>query len=104
MNDIMIGIDLAKNVFQLHAATMRGELLFRKRLRREKFRAFMAEHPASVVVMEACSSAHYWAREMIALGHEVKLIAPQYVKPFVKRGQKNDAADAEAIVIAALSP
>src|SRR3546814_16819953 len=63
----------------------------------------MAEQPPAVVVMEACGSAHYWAREMIRLGHEVKLIAPQYVRPFVKR-QKNDAADAEAIVIAAQRP
>ncbi len=63
----------------------------------------MAEPPSAVVMMEACGSAHYWAREMVKLGHEVKLIAPQYVKPFVKR-QKNDAADAEAIVIAAQRP
>ncbi|MCP1838905.1 transposase [Bradyrhizobium sp. USDA 4524] len=63
----------------------------------------MAEHLTAMVVMEACGSAHYWAREMVKLGHEVRLIAPQYVKPFVKR-QKNDAADAEAIVIAAQRP
>ncbi len=104
MKDIMIGIDLAKNVFQLHATTLTGELVFRKRLRRDKFRVFMAEQPAAIVFMEACSSSHYWAREMARLGHEVSLIAPQYVRPFVKRGKKNDAADAEAIVIAALSP
>nr|CAV30748.1 Transposase [Magnetovibrio blakemorei] len=100
--DMMIGVDLAKNVFQLHAATMTGEVLFRKKLSRHGFYKFMANYPPAVVVMEACGSAHYWAREMIRLGHEVKLIAPQYVKPFVKR-QKNDAADAEAIVIAALT-
>ncbi|WP_404909047.1 hypothetical protein [Paenochrobactrum sp. BZR 588] len=63
----------------------------------------MAEHPATTVVMEACGSAHYWAREIAKYGHEVKLIAPQYVRPFVKR-QKNDAADAEAIFIAAQQP
>ena len=63
----------------------------------------MAEHPAAFVVMEACGSAHYWARDMAKCGHEVKLIASQYVRPFVKR-QKNDAADAEAIVIAAQRP
>nr|CAV30824.1 Transposase, IS116/IS110/IS902 family [Magnetovibrio blakemorei] len=101
--DMMIGVDLAKNVFQLHAATMTGEVLFRKKLSRHGFYKFMANYPPAVVVMEACGSAHYWAREMIRLGHEVKLIAPQYVKPFVKR-QKNDAADAEAIVIAAQRP
>ena len=103
MKDTMIGVDLAKNVFQLHGATIAGEVLFRKKLGRERLRRFMAEQSCSIVVMESCSSAHYWAREMTALGHEVKLIAPQYVKPFVKRG-KNDAADAEAIVIAAQRP
>lgn len=101
--DTMIGVDLAKNVFQLHAASMTGQPQFRKKLSRQSFPKFMAEQPPAVVVMEACGSAHYWAREMIRLGHEVKLIAPQYVKPFVKR-QKNDAADAEAIVIAAQRP
>lgn len=101
--DTMIGVDLAKNVFQLHAASMTGQLRFSRKLSREQFRRFMAEQPPAVVVMEACGSAHYWAREMVRLGHEVKLIAAQYVRPFVKR-QKNDAADAEAIVIAAQRP
>jgi transposase len=101
--DTMIGVDLAKNVFQLHAVSVHEPQKFCKKLSREKFRHFMATHPPAVVVMEACSSSHYWAREMVRLGHEVKLIAPQYVKPFVKR-QKNDAADAEAIVIAAQRP
>ena len=82
---------------------MTGEPKFRKKLSRQSFLKFMAELPPAAVVMEACGSAHYWAREMIRLGHEVKLIAPHYVKPFVKR-QKNDAADAEAIVIAAQRP
>ncbi|BCH26772.1 IS110 family transposase [Mesorhizobium sp. L-8-3] len=103
MNDTMIGVDLAKNVFQLHGATMTGHLRFRKKLTRSRFRQFMASQPPAVVVMEACGSASYWAREMVKLGHEVKLIAPQYVRPFVKR-QKNDAADAEAIVVAAQRP
>lgn len=103
MKDTMIGVDLAKNVFQLHGASMTGHLKFRKKLSRFQFRKFMTEHPSAVVVMEACGSANYWAREMVTLGHEVKLIAPQYVKPFVKR-QKNDAADAEAIVVAAQRP
>ena len=101
--DTMIGVDLAKHVFQVHGASMAGRVQFRKKLSRLSFPRFMAEQPSAVVVMEACGSAHYWAREMIRLGHEVKLIAPQYVKPFVKR-QKNDAADAEAIVIAAQRP
>lgn len=101
--DTMIGVDLAKAVFQLHAASMTGEPKFRKKLSRRSFPKFMAEQPPAMVVMEACGSAHYWAREMTKLGHEVKLIAPRYVKPFVKR-QKNDAADAEAIVVAAQRP
>ncbi len=103
MKDIMIGVDLAKNVFQLHGATMTGEVKFRKKLARGQFLRFMAGYEPALVVMEACGSAHYWFRELVKLGHEVKLIAPQYVRPFVKR-QKNDAADAEAIVIAARQP
>lgn len=101
--DTMIGVDLAKAVFQVHGASLTGEPKFRKKLSRQGFPRFMAAQSPAVVVMEACGSAHYWAREMIGLGHEVKLIAPRYVKPFVKR-QKNDAADAEAIVIAAQRP
>jgi transposase len=103
MNELMIGVDLAKRVFQIHGATVSGEVKFRKKLSREQFRAFMSAQPACLVVFEACGSASYWAREMAALGHEVRLIAPQYVRPFVKR-HKNDAADAEAIVIAARQP
>jgi len=99
----MIGVDLAKSVFQVHGASMTGQPKFRKKLSRQGFAEFMAKQPPAIVVMEACGSAHYWAREMNSLGHEVKLIAPHYVKPFVKR-QKNDAADAEAIVIAAQRP
>ncbi|WIW91062.1 IS110 family transposase (plasmid) [Sphingobium sp. V4] len=99
----MIGVDLAKSVFQLHGASMTGQPKFRKKLSRQGFAEFMAKQPPTIVVMEACGSAHYWAREMSRRGHEVKLIAPRYVKPFVKR-QKNDAADAEAIVIAAQRP
>ena len=103
MIDTMIGVDLAKNVFQLHGASLTGELKFRKKLSRPQFRKFMEKQPASIVVFEACGGAHYWARELEGQGHQAKLIAPQYVKPFVKR-QKNDAADAEAIVIAAQRP
>ena len=95
----MIGVDLAKSVFQLHGASATGQVLFRKKLSRPAFTKFMAEHPPVTVVLEACGSAHYWARELSRLG----LIAAQYVRPFVKR-QKNDAADAEAIVIAAQRP
>ncbi len=103
MKDIMIGVDLAKSVFQAHGSSMTGHRHYSKKLSLLQFRKFMAEQPPAVVVMEACGSANYWAREMVHLGHEVKLIAPQYVKPFVKR-QKNDAADAEAIVEASLRP
>ena len=99
----MIEVDLAKNVFQLHGAAMTGEVRFRKKLSHPRFMKFMAEHAAAVVVMEACGGASYWTLELVRAGHEVKLIAPQYVKPFVKR-QKNDAADAEAIVVAAQRP
>jgi len=81
----MIGVDLAKNVVRLHRASMTGKVKFRKKLTRAQFMAFMADHPASVVVMEACGSASYWARKFSKAGHEIKPIAPQYVKPFVKR-------------------
>jgi len=98
-----IGLDLAKRVFQAHGADASGKVVFRKRLRREQVLAFFAGRPASVVAMEACSSAHYWAREIGELGHTVRLIPPAYVKPFVKR-QKNDTTDAEAICEAAQRP
>ena len=103
MKDMMIGVDLAKNVFQVHGTLRTGEVQFRKKLTRKQFHAFLARQDPCLVIFEACGSAHYWAREIEALGHEVKLIAPQYARPFVKR-QKNDAADAEAIVIAARQP
>ena len=99
----MIGVDLAKRVFHVHCASIAGQVKFRKKLTREQFRTFMAQQLACLVVFEACGSASYWAREMEAFGHEAKLIAPQYVRPFVKR-QKNDSTDAEAIVIAARQP
>ena len=98
-----IGLDLAKNVFQAHGASGSGAVLFRKKLRRDQVLAFFAAQPRCLVAMEACASAHYWAREIAKLGHEVRLIAPTYVKPFVKR-QKNNATDAEAICEAAQRP
>ena len=98
MEDIIFGVDLAKRIFQLHGATGSAELLFRKRLTRDQFRDFMWRQPPNSVVFEACGVSSYWARKMHMLVHEVPLIAPQYVKPFVKR-QKNDATDAEAIVL-----
>jgi len=99
----IIGVDLAKNVFQVHGAAADGSVLFRKKLSRPQFMRFMAEQRPCRVAMEACASAHHWARQLARSGHEVRLIAPHYIKPFIKR-QKNDAADAEAIVEAALRP
>ena len=101
--DIIIGVDLAKNVFQLHGAQRDGQILFRKKLTRLQFRTFCANHPKCLIAMEACSTSHYWARELQSMGHKVRLIPPLYVKPFVKR-HKNDAADAEAITEAAVRP
>jgi len=98
-----IGLDLAKRVFQAHGADASGAVLFRKKLRRHQLLAFFSSQPPCTVAMEACGSAHHWAREIGRLGHAVRLIPPAYVKPFVKR-QKNDAADAEAICEAAQRP
>lgn len=98
-----IGLDLAKQVFQLHGADSAGKVVFRKTVRRARLLEFLASQPPCLVAMEACGSAHYWGREIGMLGHTVRLIAPGYVKPFVKR-QKNDAADAEAICEAAQRP
>lgn len=100
---ITVGLDLAKNVFQAHGADASGQAVLRKKLRRDQVLEFFARLPSCVVAMEACGSAHFWGREISELGHEVKLIPPAYVKPFVKR-QKNDAADAEAICEAATRP
>ena len=91
-----VGLDLAKNVFQAHGSDAMGRAVFRKTLRRGQVLEFFSRLPRCVVAMEACGGSHYWGREIGKFGHEVRLIAPAYVKPFVKR-QKNDAADAEAI-------
>jgi transposase len=103
MFDTMVAVDLAKRVFQLHVASMTGQLKDRKKLTPLQFRRYMADAPKCVVVFEACGGAHYWAREMIALGHETRIIPAQFVKPFVKR-HKNDRNDAEAILVAAQRP
>lgn len=97
---VIIAIDLAKRVFQLHGAAADGSVVFRLTLRRDTLLSFLAKQPRCTVAMEACGSAHFWARSIAELGHAIKLIPAIYVKPFVKR-QKNDAADAEAIAEAA---
>lgn len=99
----LVGIDLAKNVFQVHGVDGRGVARVRKRLSRAKLLSFLAQLPACTVAMEACAGAHYWGRRIVLLGHQVRLIPAQYVKPFVK-GNKNDRNDAEAICEAALRP
>ena len=99
----IIGIDLAKNVFQLHGAAADGSVIFRKKLTRQQFQRFMAAQRPCRVAMEACPGSHYWAREMAKLGHTVKVISPQYVTPYVKRG-KTDAGDAAAICEAVTRP
>jgi len=77
-----IGLDLAKNVFQVHCGDASGSVLFRKKLRRDQVLGFLAMQPTCTVAMEACAGGHYWAREIAKLGHAVRLIAPGYVKPF----------------------
>ena len=98
-----IGIDLAKSVFQVHGADENGKTVFNKQLKRKQVSMFLAKHEPCLIGMEACASAHHWARVLQRLGHEVKLIAPQFVKPYVK-ANKTDAADAEAICEAVTRP
>ena len=103
MNITRIGLDLAKNVFQVHAVDHKGHCLFSRALKREKMMAFFQNLSPCLIGMEACASSHFWARTLMSMGHEVKLIAPQFVKPYVK-GNKNDANDAEAICEAVSRP
>jgi len=91
-----VGIDLAKNVFQVHGIDERGKAVLRKQLRRAQVAVFFANLPPCVIGIEACASAHHWARTLQGFGPTVRLIAPQFVKPYVKTN-KNDVADAEAI-------
>ncbi len=98
-----VGLDIGKRVLQVHAAGARGGRVLQRKLRREEVRGFFAGLPPCLVGMEACATAHHWARELRALGHDVRLIPPAYVKPYVVR-QKNDAADAAAICEAVTRP
>ena len=98
-----IGLDIAKNVFQVHGVDALGAPVIRKQLRRGQLLRFFETQPRCLVGMEACATAHHWAREIAVLGHEVKLMPPRYVKAYVKRN-KNDAADAEAICEAVTRP
>ncbi len=96
MNITTIGLDLAKNVLQIHGIDERGNVVLKRALKRAQVLPFFANLPGCLIGMEACGSSNYWARKLSALGHTVKLIAPQFVKPYVKTN-KHDAADAEAI-------
>ncbi len=98
-----VGLDLAKNVFQVHAIDDAGEVIVRRSLRRRQVLPFFTKLEPCLIGMEACGTSHHWVRELAALGHEVKLMPPGYVKPYVKRG-KTDAADAEAIAEAVRRP
>lgn len=103
MGEITIGIDIAKHVFQLHGVDAAGKVVVCRRLRRAQVATFFAALPPCLVGMEACATAHFWAREIAAFGHDVRLMPPGYVKPYVKRN-KHDAADAEAVCEAVRRP
>jgi transposase len=98
-----VGLDLAKNVFQVHAVSSTGEVVVRRALRRAQVILFFSNIAPCLVGLEACGTSHHWARELARLGHEVRLMPPAYVKPYVKRG-KTDAGDAEAICEAVRRP
>jgi transposase len=103
MSAAFIGLDLAKSVFQVHGVDAQGKVVVTKRLRRDAVLAFFVNLPPCLIGIEACAGSHFWARELTRLGHTVRLMAPQYVKPYVKR-HKNDRADAEAICEAVQRP
>ncbi len=104
MNEVItIGLDLAKSVFQVHGVDGSGKPVIRRQLRRRQVLPFFKKLPPCLVGLEACASSHYWAREISAFGHDVRMMPARYVKPYVKRN-KNDAADAEAICEAVTRP
>jgi transposase len=104
MSITMIGLDTAKSAFQVHAIDETGTAVIRCKLRRNELIPFFEERDACTIVLEACGAGHHWARTLTGLGHNVKLIAPEAVRPFVKKGKKNDAADAAALCAAASQP
>jgi transposase len=104
MSITMIGLDTAKSVFQIHGVNETGQVEIKRKLRRSELLAFFEKQESCTVVMEACGAAHHWARILTGLGHTVKLIAAEAVKPFLKKGKKNDAVDAAAICEAASRP
>ena len=104
MSSTMIGLDVAKSVFQLHGIDASGKVQLKRKLQRSELIPFFEKQPRCAVAMEACGAAHHRARVLAGLGHEAKPIAPEAVRPFVKRGKKNDAADAAAICAAASRP
>lgn len=104
MSVIMISVDTSKSVFQLHGVNEVGKVEIKRKLGRSELLPFFEKHPACTVVMEACGTGHHWARMLTSLGHTVRLIAPEAVRPFVKKGKKNDASDAAAISEAASRP
>jgi transposase len=99
-----IGLDIAKNVFQVHGVDGNGAVVVRRQLRRAELLKFFGSLPACTVGIEACATSHHWARQIAELGHRVRLLPPAHVKPYVKRGKKNDAADAAAICEAVTRP
>jgi transposase len=103
MTIVTIGLDLAKSVFQVHGVDETGATALTKRLHRKQMAPFFSKLPRCLIAMEACGTAHYWARTLAAMGHEIRLVPPSYVKAYVKRG-KSDALDAEAICEAVQRP
>ena len=104
MTITMIGLDTAKTVHQVHGIDESGRTELKRTLRRHELVAFFEQQPRCTVFLEACGAGHHWARLLSGLGHEVRLIAPEAVKPFVKKGRKNDAADAAALCVAGSRP
>ena len=104
MTIAMIGLDTAKNLFQVHGLDEGGRAVLRRKLPRSELVGFFEQQPRCTVFLEACGAGHYWGRLLSGFGHEVKLIAPEAVRPFVKRGRKNDAADAAALCVAGTRP